>query len=262
MEEFLRRMNLPEDARRQIQTGSHPAQEAVRDILRRAPELESVYAGRGWDDGLFAGFLRDLESKLREYHAVHGVWGTDAESWYRRFFDFRIFALGRLEFEPSHWDLADQPPHVRSGDPILKCHIPSTGPCPRDAALDSFRRAYDFFGQKRDTVVQCKSWLLYPPHYPLFPEGGNLRAFQDLFQIAEAHERGERDLWRIFGGDWHDPVRRPRDTALRRSFARWLEEGHVMGTGFGYLVLRDGAPVFPESRGISSSMFTKFRKKD
>lgn len=253
MEGYLRSLHLPEDAERQILNGSHPAQKAARQILRRAPELEADYRKQKWGPQLFSGFLADLESKLREYYTIHGLWGTDKEDWYERFFDFTIVSLGRLEFEATLWDLADQPDRVKRGDPTFKCHIPSTGPLPRDAVLNSLRRAYRFFDQKGDMVIQCKSWILYPPHYPLFPEDGNLRAFQDLFRVVEVHERGDRDLWRIFGRDWADPVKRPLDTTLRRNFARWLEEGHVMGTGFGYLILRRGVPVFPEAGQFPSA---------
>ena len=75
---------------------------------------------------------------------------------------------------------------MKKGAPVINCHIPSSGPLLPEQVEDSFRQAYQFFGfaQKGETMpLVCESWLLYPPHYELFPESGNMRRFFEHFEV-------------------------------------------------------------------------------
>lgn len=213
-------------------------------VIGQMPGLKRLYEEKYENaDVLWAGLLADFDSKLRECRGKTGLWGILPLNWYERFFNEITFALGRLQFEKHLWDLPDVPPHVREGDPIAKCHIPSSGPMTPESVLDSLRQAYRFFGCTGNMVVQCKSWLLYPEHVALFPEGSNLRYFGELWRIVGSRKIGGRDLWRIFGkpftGDW---ATMPRETTLQRIFADWLAAGNEMGTGFGYLLF-DGEKI-------------------
>ena len=217
-------------------------------VLCRAPELKQTYSKYPNADVLYRGFEADVAGKLQERRNRIGEWGfgPGLASWYWRFFNEIIFGLGRLQFETYPWDLADLPPYVKKGDMILKLHIPTGGHLTPEAAMDSLRQAYRFYGCTGLMLVQLKSWLIYPPHAALFPEGSNLQKFAGMFHVMEQHTRGTRNLWRIFGisfrgfdGDWSKV---PRDTRLRRAFADWLQAGNEMGTGFGYLLF-DGEKV-------------------
>lgn len=247
-QKYLERMDLPQEA---VDALTHPAADCsplTRDaisVLERLLEAEALYRKNGWSEEMFEGLLTDVRCKLFEGKNERGVWGTAALNWHDRFLAGKIVMLGRLQFEPGAWNLGDVPPYGKDGDFAVKCHIPSAGPLRPEDVLDSFRRAYEFFGRE-ELRVTCKSWLLYPPHVALFPEGSNLKKFAALFRITEQHTRGQRDIPILFGSaDPNDLAHLPEKTSLQRAFAAWLRAGNEMGTGFGFLVVRDGKPVYP-----------------
>ena len=245
---YLDRMDLPQDAVDALTQPYETCPEATRnaiDVLRRLEEAEALYRANGWSEEMFEGLLTDVRCKLKESKYVSGVWGAIPMDWHERFLTGKIVMLGRLQFEPGTWNLGDVPGYGKEGDFAVKCHIPSAGPLYPDAVQDSLRRAYEFFGQN-PLLVTCKSWLLYPPHVALFPEGSNLKKFAALWRITEQHKRGTRDFRIVFGGaDPDDLAHLPEKTSLQRAFAEWLREGNEMGTGFGFLVVRDGKYAYP-----------------
>lgn len=213
-------------------------------LLQCAVELRDVYQARGLEDGLFLDTMRDLRTKLLECRRVYGVWGTFVLHWFRSFFLCERFTLGRLQYERRPWVGPGYDPWLIEGEPAWWCHIPSGTPCHPEDVLDSLRRAYDFFGIGGGIfAVGCKSWMLYPPHMLLFPEGGNLAAFQKNFRVFFQQERENIDLWRIFGRkELGDPSTLPKETTLQRNFAAWLSCGNRMGIGAG-LLLFDGKTI-------------------
>lgn len=247
-EKYLQRMDLPDEAIDALTNPGADRPDKTRDVisvLERLEDAEALYKANGWPEEMFMGLLTDVRCKLMETKREYHVWGTSALNWHERFLEGKIVMLGRLQFEPGEWNMGDTPPYAVDGDASVKCHIPSCGPLTPESVFDSFRRAYEFFGRE-ELVVMCKSWLLYPPHVALFPEGSNLKKFAALFRVTEQHTRGMRDFPRIFGdADPNDLAHLPEETSLQRTFAAWLREGNEMGTGWGFLVVRDGKCVYP-----------------
>ena len=199
-----------------------------------APRLREIYRERSYPEEMFLGVLSDLRCKLVECMRAYGVVGTFVFSWFFGFFACTRFALGRLQYEtvPCPFDYADQ---IRKGEPVLKCHIPSSGSLTDESVDDSLRRARAFFGDSYRGVV-CHSWMLYPPHRELFPEGSNLRRFYDRFDVVseEAFDT-PTDAWRVFHVMERDLTKCPRDTSLQRSLIQYLSEGKKMGIGWAVL---------------------------
>ncbi len=201
-------------------------------LLRCAKLLREKYRMRGVEDGLFLNSMADLRYKLMECHQLYGIWGTFVLHWYAPFFRFKRFGLGRLQYELRPWTGPDCLPWVKTGEEALWCHIPSAGPLTQELVLDSLKQAYRCFGVEGELVVVCSSWMLYPPHFPLFAPGSNLDGFRKLFHVFDQQERENVDLWRIFGTkEVTDPAQLPQNTALQRRFAQWLSQGHKMGCG-------------------------------
>lgn len=212
-------------------------------LLHCAKDLRQEYARRGLPDQLFLDTMSDLRYKLLECHRIYGQWGTFVLHWYRGFFRLERFQLGRLQYEIRPWKGVNYEPWLREGENAYWCHIPSSGPCTPEAVLDSLKRAYEFYKIQGVFAVSCKSWMLYPPHFPLFKPGGNLSRFQQFFKVFHQEERENVDLWRIFGVKENvDISRLPEETALQRSFASWLRQGNKMGCGAGILLF-DGENV-------------------
>ena len=212
-------------------------------LLHGALHLRQKYAQNGLPDALFVETMQDLRYKLIECHQVYGVWGIFVLPWYRRCFRLERFQLGRLQYEIRPWTGPGYGSWLQEGEMAFWCHIPSSGPCTPEMVLDSLKQAYDFYNIKGTFAVGCKSWMLYPPHFPLFKPGSNLDAFHRLFTVFDKKERENEDLWRIFGfRDVVDLAALPEETSLQRSFAPWLRQGNKMGIGTGILLF-DGKKI-------------------
>ena len=191
----------------------------------------------------------DVRCKLEEHHSVSGRWGTMLFGWYARLFNACIIKLGRLEFEPINYRWETPYAGIQKGDPVLNVHIPSTGPLLMEDVMDSFKKAYQFFGYKEPMPVVVASWMLYPPMCDaVLKEGSNLKKFYDLFQLVEECEDPEnKDFWRIFHMDYADDVldKVPTDTSLQRGIYEYMKSGRNMGIGRGALLF-DGEKVISE----------------
>lgn len=199
--------------------------------------LRAKYAEANLSETLFWENAEDLTYKLHETYAAKGTWGNSALHWYRKFFDLNCIKLGRLQYEESTWQEEDFPP-LKQGEQVFKIHIPSSGPLTPESVEESFQRAKKFFKEsgllKTDYIpLSCASWLIYPPHHDVFPQGGNIQKFQELFTVVSGYER-TKDFVRIFhrddDGNYDDL---PEDTTLQRNFKKFLQNGGKMGLGRG-----------------------------
>lgn len=205
-------------------------------LILAAQPLKDKYAQNGYSEELYYDTMCDLTYKLTECRKLHGVWGTFVTDWFRWFYQLKRFTLGRLQYEMriSEFDYKDK---VKKGDKVIYCHIPSSGPITPESVTDSLNRAYDFYGCDGELIVACSSWMLYPPHYDLFPENSNIRKFYDMFDIFSTKEMGTHDLWRFFYKEnIEDITEEDIKTRLHRNFYDFVKAGNPMGSGLGVIV--------------------------
>lgn len=199
------------------------------------------------DDRVFYDTFSDLRYKAIECYERYGVWGTFVAFWYPQFYRGGIVKLGRLEYEIGTYKGTEPVSMLgmtlKPGDPLLHLHIPSSGePFHREARLDSYRRAREYFG--RPLVCVCNSWMLWPDYETLLPENSNIADFRKEFHLLSHSQKDEfEDGWRIFGAAWDGPMEDlPEKSRLQRAFKRHLLGGGTAGTGLGVLVF-DGDRV-------------------
>lgn len=210
-------------------------------LLFCVDRLKGIYKEKGYSEELLKDSLADLRYKLEECLAVHGIWGTFVFWWFKRFYECKTFKLGRLEFEKEELEF-DYNEKLKKGDMVINCHIPSAGPLLPEQVQDALRKAYEFYGYAESgerMPVVCESWLLYPPHYELFPENSNMRKFYDLFDVYKYwSDEKNGDAWRIFHMDGTNYADFPQETTLQRNFYRYLNEGNKMGNGYGIILYK------------------------
>ena len=227
-------------------TGVHQLTVNAIALIHAIPMLQRLYEAKKVPVALMWDTMIDIKCKFAEEHDLSGIWGTGAMSWYMRVFTLRIIKLGRLEFEPIgyKWDTPYR--GIKKGDPVMNMHIPSTGPMRIEDVLDSFKRAYKFFGYTEPMPVAAASWLLYPPVCEqVMKPGSNLRNFYDLFDVVESYEDPDnKNFWRIFNMEWSPGVldKVPLDTSLRRNLHAFMKPGVNMGVGR-CMLLFDGERV-------------------
>ncbi len=203
-------------------------------------QTRKAYEERNIPYQVFYDSMYDLRCKLMECHKMHGIWGSFVAWWFKRFFDLTRFALGRLQFETiefnKHYEKNGN--ILNPGDVVLNIHIPSRGPFPHEACMESYRKAAEFYKnvfKGRPTAFVCHSWLLYPEHRNFLPENSNILSFMNDFDIISSEDDPNfGNLWRIFHQDYKGDISQlPRETSLQRAYVDWISKGNGVGNGFG-----------------------------
>lgn len=230
-------------------------------LLLATKPLYYMYKQKNIPEEIYWDTMKDLKNKLLECKTVYGVWGLAPISWFQWYYTCDRFALGRLQFErfifekgeegnvrrlrTSTFDVPIEEGYrgIEYGESLYNCHIPSSGPLKEEDVIASFKKAYEFFNIEGTMTIMCNSWLLYPPHYEVYPENSNLRKFADLFDIISSSENENNpDAWRVFNTDSTDYENLPEDTSLQKRLKKYLVEGNKMGNGFG-VILFDGEKI-------------------
>ena len=218
---------------------SHIPRETVDMVflVSMLPKLLDRYRKNGISEDIFWNTAKDLTYKLLECYANRGVWGTFDTFWFPEFYRLERFGLGRLQYERKAFPY-EGVEGLQRGQTVYNCHIPSAGALTPDLVQDSLLRAKAFFADELlgDRMpVYCSSWMLYPPHVELFPEGSNLRSFAERFTLVKAFpDPTNHDFWRIFNRPWDSNISLDdlsENTSLRRAFKAFLMGGNVMGAG-------------------------------
>ncbi len=207
---------------------------------------EKRYLEKGIDRQVFLDTAEDLYYKTEECKKTHGVWGISVFLWYSFFFEARLFKLGRLEFVPEY----------RKDHLVIGVQIPSCGPLRHEEVMDSYKRAYNFFGgrAKEPMIFSCCSYLLFSPYKgAVFANGTNTYRFvDDFFIVRDVSKDVFADAWRIFGRPYDGDVSvLPKETSMQRSFAAYLEKGGVCGIGTGGFLF-DGEKIEKQEQLLKS----------
>jgi hypothetical protein len=213
--------------------------------------LHERYKAKGVSDDIFWGFTIDFRCKLMECIECKGVAGTFVADWNDLFFSMERFALGRFQYEEYEIEapvtLAGK--EIEQGTLCVNMHIPSMGiPLTDDVRYDSYKKAYDFFTDRRldngCLLIRCGSWLLNPRHKEFLYPTSNILKFASDFKIyKEVVKDYFNDDWRIWGHYAQLPVEdRPADTKLRKAYKDWMLAGNKTGYGCGAFMF-DGEKI-------------------
>ena len=230
--------------------GDNPHTVRLLFWLHVVPYIQERYRQKGISEDILWETAKDLKIKCDECIASYGVAGSFTD-WFFLMADLKLFSLGRLhyEFAPFKYDSYRFGSYeIKKNELVLACHIPSDGPLTPELCMDSLKRAHAFFEPFfKDGImpVTLYSWLIYPPYAEkIYKDGSNLKKFYNMFDnLIEGDPDPEfNDFWRIFGKHKEDIDELPKDTSLRRGFAKYLEEGNMPGWGCG-ICLFDGNKI-------------------
>lgn len=215
--------------------------------LHCIPYLEQDYLRLEIGKDVLVSSLMDLAYKNRECKKLNGCRGVNTY-WFYLFFWCKMFGLGRLQYQTVVYEkeIYTSGDYVlKPGDRVYKCHIPSSGKLTPQLCMDSLDKAYNFFKDElKDNVlpVCCASWLLFPNYAEkVYPDGSNLKAFSQLFDVVSMTETEKFTIAQIvFGMPYSaDLDKLPQDTSLQRNFVSYIKSGGNFGMGYGIL-LYDG----------------------
>ena len=213
--------------------------------LCMADALRAHYRAKGISEEIFWNTLADLAYKLEECRLVYGINGSFVGEWFKGFFKLERFALGRLQFELTHF----KKPCTCHGIPLpvgtkaINVHIPRTGTRLDHAQVEeAYKMARDFYKNEFNggaVVFTCSSWLLYPWNLEILSPASNLRAFISDYEIVRSGDYDDYSaLWRLFDCNYTgNPDDLPQDSSLRRAYAARVRRGEPTGYGVGVFIM-------------------------
>ena len=221
-------------------------------LLSNLEKLREAYLKKGISEEIFYDTAKDFKYKLDECKEKVGVLGVIPFWWYAIFFRAEIVALGRFQyhtkpfFEGLTYEWGDF--KINSDDEVVNFHIPSSGPMPREARIDSYKKAFAYFGRKKGEYLPiiCESWLIFPGYREVFPKGSNLADFMEDFDIIDQSfgKAGEfLNARAVFGKPYDgDTSKLSANTTLQKNFIKFLNDGKIAGWGKG-VILFDGEKI-------------------
>jgi len=208
--------------------------------LLLAERTFEAYTRRGIDPEVFGATLGDISIYCALNKKENGVYGIPQRiyrRWLRRYFECRIYQLGRLRFElaPSIYDTQIEDVSVSKGDTILSVHIPG-GDLSDALCEDSYTAARAFFkkhyGMERP-VFFCYSWLIQPWLAEVLPRDSRIVRFQSHYKVIDfVDDPGDMLLW-VFPKNCENSEDYPEETALRRLTKERVRRGDIIGYGSG-----------------------------
>ena len=210
--------------------------------------MYDIFKAKGLSDKVYLDSLIDLRVWALTCMRNHGEWGMQEFDWLIHALRGKVIRLGRLQFEVTKYEYGPDFElcgyELKHDAPVIGFHIPEDGPFTDEQRLDSYKQAYEYFG---NPIFVCESWLLYPPQYGFLKPTSNIVKFMNEFEIVYVKELTNRqDMWRVFGmRDSYDPKDLPRNNSLQRGYAEHLEKTGVNGWGYGILIF-DGEKILTQ----------------
>ena len=212
--------------------------------IEAALALKAEYEKRRIPDTIYYDTMRCFARFCAEYKMVNGVWGYANVAWPIRQVNFRLFRLGRLEFELlafPHEDTNVEGLRLTKGCPVLSVHIPCGSPLDHNACSASYQQARAFFKQYfpdfQPQAFYCASWLLFPGLSDILPADSNILTFQKDYTLVDSSFGDFGMMWRIFGRERENLEDYPVQTTLQRNLVRHLKNGGQVGAGMGVIPL-------------------------
>ena len=228
------------------EAGIHEYTFAYYLCIISAKRMYENYEKENIRSSVFDDTILDLKCKLEECYMLHDIYGTFVFLWYPDMYRLNRFAFGRLQYDIAmyNWDTYNKLGFkLEEGDRVYNCHIPSMGPLTEELCMDSYKKAYDFFGQ-HPLFIGCWSWMLYPGHYEFLPQNSRILRFMNDFDIIESQETENfGEAWRLYGKNHTLPPEQwQEDTSLQRAYKSRILAGLPVGAGKGILVF-DGNKI-------------------
>ncbi|MFC5405282.1 acyltransferase domain-containing protein [Cohnella soli] len=203
-------------------------------FVRFAVDAYEQYRLKGIDDRVYFDTFYDIQIWCMNCKRDYGEYGLEEYMWLQEHVQLRLFALGRLQFQPCAIDREVELDgmKIHQNQLVLNVHIPAGEPLTLPSIEDAFARARAFF-RGITPVFMCNSWMLSPRLSEVLPPESNILRFQKLFHIDKV-DPDSRDAERfIFHVIKSDVSEYAEQTSLQRKAKAYLLTGDKLGFGFG-----------------------------
>jgi len=180
--------------------------------------------------------LKDINAWLENYETQFQKLGLGEFCWLKYHYTGDLFKIGRLQYR-----LEKPLEGVPAGDVAIETHIPQGEPLTKDACLQSFAMAKEFFEkifpQAKPQYFMCDSWLLNPNLAEILKEESNIVQFMRLWTpIPFVSDNSSQAVERVFGFGFkkENIENAPESSSLQRALKKYLIDGGSMDLTAGY----------------------------
>lgn len=206
-----------------------------------AAKCKAEYVNRGIAPEVYRDTMNDINIWTARYFQKTGNPGLMEMGWIRNHLNFRLFKLGRLQFEKGKLNNKNIEGFSRYSN-CLHIHIPEGETLSPDKCSESLSKARGFFKThwNRDYPIgSCHSWLLHENLKMILDQDSNIVQFSKLFRIIENDNNNKQTLERVFGEGLKISSDLPENTSLQRKMKAFLQKGNRIGMGFGIVEFED-----------------------
>jgi hypothetical protein len=196
------------------------------------------YLSKKINQEIYRDTMGDINIWVSSYYRKSGKIGLQEMGWIRNHLSFRIFRLGRLQFEMAVLDrkVNEYPVNM----PCLNIHIPEGEKLDIAKCQKSIEQSKIFFKTNFNTnykIATCHSWLLHENLKYILDSDSNIIRFGQLFEIIENDSDNSQTLERVFGEGEKISAHLPETTTLQRKLKSYLLQGGEIGSGYGIIKL-------------------------
>jgi len=205
-------------------------------FIKFAQHTLTLYEQNHIPEVFFDSTMSDFALWIDDCYAKDGKYGLCEYMWLANHLRLNLFRLGRMQYQYTVYDDKEVTlggKTIQRGDFLLKLHVPKGAPIPTDIRMDSYQKAFDFFGI-RPLFILCDSWLLFPKHQQILKDTSNIRSFlNDFYTIRKEENMDYRNLMRVFNDNQR------RNTSLQIAYQNRIQNKETVGSAVG-IFLFDG----------------------
>ena len=195
-----------------------------------AEELSEKYKAKGIPERILLDSLHDLVIWTEKYTEIKGELYLGELDWLKHMMNMVLFRLGSLQFCYATTSFSIPSHGVTPGDYVLHIHIPTGASLKQRDVSRSMRDAIDFFGEYYPEAeykcFTCHSWMLDSKLTEILPEGSNILAFRNRFDIIS---EDARNLIIKFIFPWDTTEENLKDKIPTSSLSRAVKERVLSG---------------------------------
>ncbi len=187
------------------------------------------YEERGISEEIFINTFKCFSRFVREHMVSYKTYGFDREWWTPRQLSMEEFRLGELEFEFVNW----------KEERVVSVHIPSDAILTKEYCLKAYSQANEFFLKYYPELAYryfiCDSWMLSPGLKEVLSPESRILQFQQDYTIEEWNKENQAYKRWVFKNDNLSMEEVPEDTSLQRNIKKFVLDGGLIGSAFGYM---------------------------
>lgn len=158
--------------------------------------------------------------------------------WLYLYYRFKLFNIGRLQYELRDAMGGAEPLGLNKGEPVLAVHIPVGDKLTEEACLSSFKEANIFFEkyfpEYQYRYFTCFSWLLDRNLEKILKEGSNILKFGRLFDYAFDFKKDDAIEFTFPLGTTRENIKNAEaKSSLHRNLKEYVLSGGELNITFG-----------------------------